>query len=82
MKIRYKKSGALGAASGFNIHAIGEVLTGDDTVYISDLDVWVEALGGWKDMREAFRDRDIIPDNYHTSFAEPQTPADRERGYF
>lgn len=81
MKIRYKKTGIEGAASDFNVHALGEVLTGDDTVYIKDLDVWLPALGAWKDMREAFQDHDLIVDDYNTRFFEPENDAERARGF-
>jgi hypothetical protein len=33
-------------------------------------------------MRQAFVDRDIIPDNYNTFFGVPRNDEDRERGYF
>lgn len=81
MKIRYQETGEIGAASQFNIHAISEVLTGDDSAYIYELDVWIEALQAWKPLADAFRDRDVIVDNYNTYFFEPQTDEDRERGY-
>lgn len=80
MRIRYKLTGTETESSRFNVHAMSEVLTGDDSAYISDLDVWIN--GGWKDMRQAFADRDIIPDNYNQWFGEPKTAEDRERGYF
>ena len=60
---------------------MNEVPTGDDTVYIQDLDVYLPALGAWKDMAQAFRDKDLITDDYNTYFLEPPTPEDRERGY-
>jgi hypothetical protein len=59
---------------------MAEVLTGDHSAYISDLDVFVN--DEWKDMRQAFADRDIIPDNYNTFFGVPRNDEDRERGYF
>ena len=80
MRIRYKKTGTEADSSRFNVHAIAEVLTGDDSAYISDLDIWID--GEWKDMGQAFKDRDIIPDNYNTFFGPPRTDEDRERGYF
>ena len=81
MKVRYKKTGTEAAASGFNVYAIGEVLTGDDTVYIKDLDVFLPALNAWKDMNEAFQDHDLIVDDYNTYFFEPENDAERERGW-
>jgi hypothetical protein len=80
MRIRYKLTGTEAEASHFNVHALGEVLTGDDSAYISDLDILID--GEWKDMRQAFADRDIIPDNYNTFFGVPRNEEDRARGYF
>lgn len=79
MKVRYKQTGTEAGASQFNVSSLDEVITGDDSVSIRDLDVWIN--GAWKDMGQAFKDRDIIPDNYNERFGEPQNAADRERGY-
>lgn len=79
MKIRYKSTGEVTYSGQFNVSAIAEVLTGDDSPFIKDLDVWLEALQCWKDMRKAFVDRDLITDNYNTMFFEPANEADRER---
>ena len=81
MKVRYKKTGSEAYSRNFNVNAIGEVLTGDDSPFISELDVYLEALGQWKDMCQAFRDKDSIVDNYNTHFFEPTSEEDRERGY-
>lgn len=81
MKVRYKASGSEAESSRFNISGCGEVLTEDDSAFISELDVFVEAIGDWKDLRQAFKDRDIINDNQNTGFFEPQTQADKDRGY-
>lgn len=81
MKVRYKKTGGEANSSQFNVHAMSEVLTGDDSAFISELDVWIVALQEWKDMEQAFRDHDIIIDNYNTRFFEPRNAEDRERGY-
>lgn len=79
MKVRYKETKKEACSSEFNIHALGEVLTGDDGAYIRDLDVLVN--GTWKDMGQAFEDKDIITDNYNSRFFVPPTPEDKERGY-
>jgi hypothetical protein len=63
------------------MHALCEVLTGDDSAPPSELDVWLEATQSWKPMDQAFRDRDLICDNHNTCFFEPPTPEDRARGY-
>ena len=86
MKVRFKAHPQMDAyASQFNIFGMGEVIAqgswGADSVYVTDLDVYLEATGAWKDMAQAFRDKDIIPDNYNTFFVEPKTTEDRERGY-
>lgn len=80
MKLRYKKSGEETESYKFNTSALAEIDVGDDSVYIKDLDVFVN--GAWKDMRQAFRDRDIIPDNYNQYFAEPRTPEEKAQGYY
>lgn len=80
-KIRYKNTGTEAHSDQFNIFAIAEVLTGDDSAFIKDLDVFIEAKGEWVDMRQAFQDRDLIPCNYNEYFFEPATPEDKERGY-
>ena len=85
MRLRYKEHpDEPFQAHSFNVHAAcpDEVLTGDDTVPVPDLDAFIETLGEWKDMAQAFRDRDIIPDNYNRYFMEPKTPEQRERGWY
>lgn len=79
MKLRYKATGTETFSNRFNVHGIGEALTGDDSCIIKEMDVWIN--GQWKDMAQAFRDKDIIPDNHNEFFSEPLTPEDRERGY-
>jgi hypothetical protein len=81
MLVRYKKAQTEAHASEFNVHALDEVLTGDDSAPISELDVFITALNQWKDMRQAFNDRDIIPNNHNTRFGEPKTQLYRARGY-
>lgn len=92
MKVREKKSPEEEfRSSRFNVHALNEVIGqgdwGADSFYFHELDVFIEAPGsdgvqiGWKDMRQAFKDHDIITDNYNTYFFEPETKESRERGY-
>lgn len=81
MKVKYKKSGVIAGSSMFNTSTVGEVLTGDDSAYIKELDVWLEALQEWKDMPQAFKDHDLIADNFNTCFFEPRNEEDRKRGY-
>jgi hypothetical protein len=70
MKVRYKKTGEETHASNFNVCTCGEVLTGDDSPFISELDVYLENKKQWKDMHQAFKDNDLQIDNYNTCFFE------------
>lgn len=79
-KLRYKKHPEIiRHASRFNLAALNEVDVGDDSAFVSELEV--EINGKWKDMGQAFKDHDLIVDNYNTIFFEPKTPEDRERGF-
>lgn len=79
MRLRYKKSMAETWSSTFNTHGLGEVLTGDDSAIISEMDIFVN--GEWKDMRQAFQDKDIVPDNYNQYFGPPLNEECKRRGY-
>lgn len=79
MRVRYKKTGSEAWSSRFNPHGFGEVLTGDDSPFINELDVFVN--GEWKDMHQAFTDGDIVPDNYNLHFGPPASDEARKRGY-
>lgn len=83
--LRYKNQGNDAPtfnAHRFNTHALSEVDVGDDSAFISDLEVFIEAKQEWKCLKQAFKNRDVIPDNYNEWFDEPRTEADRKRGYF
>ena len=87
MKVRNKKTGALGYSSKFNMHAMSEIIVyfdeGDcDSAFINDYDVYLESRMAWKSMGEAFGDKDIITDNYDSEFREPCTVAERQRGWY
>lgn len=81
MRVRYKKSGYETWSSYFNVHGLGEVLLPDTSEFISELDIWLAHKSEWKDMNQAFKDGDLITDNYNTTFFEPQTEEDKKRGY-
>lgn len=81
MKVRYKNTKIETASYRFNTSALNEVFTGDDSVFITDLEVFLEKRGEWKDLSQAFRDKDVIVDNYNIYFFEPLTDLDRDRGY-
>lgn len=83
MKIRYKKypSDEFNS-SQLNVLALNEVLTGDDSAYFHDLEVFIESKQEWKCLRQAFKDRDVITDNYNMYFREAQTPEEKAKGWF
>jgi hypothetical protein len=86
MKARMKDNPELVFTTGkFNTHAVGEVIGysdsfGADLFFIKNLDVQLSS-GEWKDMGQAFKDHDIICDNYNTCFFEPENEEDRKRGF-
>lgn len=88
MKVRDKKHTWTGVAIDFNTHALSEVIVGFDgeggmdSMFTSELEVFVPALNQWKDMDQAFKDKDIIPDNLNTSFGEPKNDEERKQGYY
>lgn len=88
MKVRNKNNTWTGLSDNFNLHGLGEVIvtfddgSGTESMFINELDIFLPSLGMWKDMEQAFKDKDIIPDNYNTIFAEPKCDKDRENGYF
>ena len=83
MRLRHKTKGWEVQSDRFNLHGFGEIIVcGEDWMdsdFQRDYDVFVN--GAWKDLNQAFRDRDVITNNYSTRFFEPPTPEDRERGY-
>lgn len=91
MKVRHKEKRYTGQAHQFNTHGLGEMIVGFDNVdgepggmdscFIREYDVFLETTGQWKDMNQAFKDHDLINDNYNTRFFEPKTREDRERGF-
>jgi hypothetical protein len=88
MKVRNKEHTWTGFSSNFNTHGLGEVIVGFDgdggmdSMYISDLEVYLDSKNTWKDMKQAFKDDDLIIDNYNTCFREPHNQAEIDRGYF
>jgi hypothetical protein len=85
VKLRNKKNGLIGHSGKFNMSSLTEIMIlfedGEmDTDYQSNWDVALPD-GSWKDLGQAFRDHDVITDNYNTIFFHPRTPEDRERGF-
>lgn len=86
MKVKEKGSNIVWFSNRFNVHSLDEIIVqhlehGADSAYGKDFNVFLESKQEWKDMRQAFKDKDLITDNYNTIFFEPQTPEDRKRGY-
>lgn len=73
MKVRGKASNIEWFSTQFNLHGLSEIIIGHedygaDSVYLKDFDVFLEQKQEWKDMAQAFRDHDLIIDNYNTIF--------------
>lgn len=92
MKLRHKTTKSVARADKFNIHGLGEIIVmflpddGNDgydqtSDFIRDYEVWLKQKHEWKDLVQAFKDKDVIRDNYNTRFFEPKTQEDRKRGY-
>jgi hypothetical protein len=76
----------LGEATDFNIHGLGEIVVyfdeGDcSSEFSREYEVQLTS-GEWKDMRQAFLDRDIIPNDLNTSFRESRSDAERSQGWY
>lgn len=81
MQVRYKnRHDDTRSTNKFNVVGLSEVDMGDDSAYIKDLDVFIPGIG-WKDMKQAFADRDIIVNNHNTHFDVPLNDICRSRGY-
>jgi len=88
MKLRLKeKPEQLCASNQFNVNSVNEIIViylpeGDTSSdFIKNYDVYLETLKDWKDMRQAFGDKDLIMNSHFTSFFEPTTEEDRQRGF-
>jgi len=92
VKVRNKEKGYLGYSGGFNIHGMSEIIVhfddgpdgepnGADSCFIREYDVFLDSIQEWKDLAQAFKDKDVITDNYDTIFFEPRNKEEKERGY-
>ena len=85
MKIRDKKTKEEGSSGDFNTSSLTEIYVYFDDWTDSDFpdnyDVFIESKNEWVDLRQAFRVKDIITDNYNTRFFEPKNDEEKERGY-
>lgn len=84
VELRHKASGRPCSASKFNTASLSEIMVcwddEMDTDFQSNYDVKLPS-GEWKDLRQAFKDHDVITDNYNTRFFHPANAEDRERGF-
>lgn len=85
MRVRNKNSGTEASSGRLNTHGLGEMIVQFDegdasSEYISDYEVQLPD-GSWKDLPQAFRDHDVITDNYDTVFFFPRNDEDRRRGF-
>jgi hypothetical protein len=76
MKVRLKnKRSLVWDCYKFNVNAMSEVYIGNidygmDTVFIKDLEVWLRKLGTWKSMTYAFKDKDLVTDDFNEQIYE------------
>lgn len=85
MDVRMVPGGTPGTASKFNVHAMFEVIVyfqdgSADSVSGNELEVKIGE--NWVPLTDAFKGKDVIPDNYNTSFRAPLTMAERIRGWY
>lgn len=52
-----------------------------DEVSVDELEIKL-SNGTWKKLTEAFKDKDIIPDNFNLEFREPLNEDERFRGFY
>lgn len=84
--IRQKKDhGELGFSSEFNVHSFSEIIVyfdeWTDTDFISNYEVCLPD-GSWKCLSQAFKDKDVIPDNYNVYFKCTESEEERARGWW
>lgn len=88
MQLRHKSTHERCYSSSFNVCSLDEIIVSYDNDVTSDSLHFYEALletgpraGQWVSLADALKAHDVITDNYNKHFAEPQTDADRERGF-
>lgn len=87
MKVRTKETGEIAHSGNFNTHGLSEIIVyffdGDCTSdFIHNYEVYLERKNEWKPLDQAFKDKDVIPDNYNTMFREAKNKEEKERGWF
>lgn len=85
MKLRNRETGEECTSYRFNVYGLREIIvhypTELDSDFICNYEVWLTKSMEWKDMREAFRDGDLIVNDENTKFFEPENDDEREKGY-
>lgn len=89
LRVRYyntnKEDYVYGESNSFNTHGFGEIIVyfdNDtcDSEYMHNFEVQLSS-GEWKNMNEAFEDKDIIPDNSNTYFDFPHSIEEKIQGF-
>ena len=85
MKVRLKNNPEItGFSNTFNPASVIEIIVmyddgGGDSDFITNYEVLIDDK--WIDMSDAFKNHDLITDNYNTEFFEPKDDEERKRGY-
>ena len=87
MKVKNKKTEAVGYSGKLNTHGLGEMIVyyedGDcSSEYIRDFDAFIESENVYMDMGKAFQEKLIITDNYNVDFREPVNADEKDRGWY
>ena len=83
MKVRLIKNNKIEFdAKGFNVHAMCEIDVYEDSIPCSELEIFIDSKQEWKNLHQAFKDGDIVRDNYNQYFREPKTEEERKRGWY
>lgn len=84
----HKDTGLIAHSNSFNMHGLSEIVVGYegdggmDSSPVRDWMVWIEKKNQWKGLSQAFKDRDVIEDNYCQFFKEPANEQERKQGYY
>ena len=83
MKIKHKKTGEICDSNEFNIHSLNEIIVyGEDWMDSDFMDSYDILIGTeWIDIKDAFKNRLIVPNNENTRFGVPLNDINKSRGY-
>lgn len=78
-----------GDSSMFNTAGLGEIIVfyddedgGCDSEYTREWEVYITSVGKWMPIREAFKEKLLISDNYDKYFREPINEEEKNRGWY